>query len=352
MTRFWQKIFKKQGAEPETVILEKLRPLLPQDAVINAQIDAAGNAIITITCTSAGQAKALDQQSKSLTAALDNINSIQSVQILFTAERKAENSNAAPAQAPPAKTPQPLPHVKKIILVASGKGGVGKSTLTSNLAIALAEEGLNIGICDADIYGPSQPKMMGLEGQKPEGSQGHITPLQAHGVKVMSIGFMVDEKAALVWRGPIVQRALMQIMQDVEWGTAERPLDILLVDMPPGTGDIQLTLAQKTKIDGALIVSTPQDIALIDARKAIDMFRKVSVPILGLVENMSTHICTNCGHEDPIFGSGGAQEEAAKQNVPFLGKVPLSANIRLSSDNGKPAAQNAESYQEIVKKLL
>lgn len=240
--------------------------------------------------------------------------------------------------------------IRKIIVVGSGKGGVGKSTVAFNLAYALAKSGQKVGLLDADIYGPSVPKLTGLSGQKPQTDETQkLVPLEAHGLKVMSIGFLVEEDKALIWRGPMIHKALFQMLRDVAWGTDTAPLDILVIDLPPGTGDVQLTLAQKLRLEGAVVVSTPQDLALADARRAVEMFRKTDVPILGLIENMSTHICTNCGHEDPIFGHGGAQDEASKLNVPFLGEIPLSAAIREQSDRGKPVP--TERFQDIADRL-
>ncbi|HBR69120.1 MAG TPA: hypothetical protein DEA55_07080 [Rhodospirillaceae bacterium] len=239
--------------------------------------------------------------------------------------------------------------VRHIVVVASGKGGVGKSTVAANLAISLAKNGQKVGLLDADIYGPSQPKLFGVEGQKPEQVEGKIIPLTAHGVRIMSIGFMVENEAPLIWRGPMVQTAIYQMLRDVEWGTEQEKLDVLVVDMPPGTGDAQLTLAQKVPASGAVIVSTPQDIALIDARKAVAMFKKVNVPILGIIENMSTHVCSNCGHEEHIFGHGGARLEAERLGVPFLGEIPLRADIREKSDAGRPAAG---SYFSDIAKIV
>lgn len=248
---------------------------------------------------------------------------------------------------------------RHIIAVASGKGGVGKSTVASNIAAMLANNGHKVGLLDADIYGPSQPRMMGLEGQKPESdSSKKIIPLEAYGIKIMSIGFMVDAQKALIWRGPMVQSALIQLMRDVDWAMPNKPLDFLIIDMPPGTGDAQLTMAQKVSLSGAIIVSTPQDIALLDARKGIEMFRKTNVPILGVIENMSSYICPACGHEDHIFGHGGAHDEAEKLGVPFLGEIPLSRDIRLKSDEGAPIviadpqSAAAQSYAAIVEKML
>lgn len=274
--------------------------------------------------------------------------------VVLTAERPAERPAQPSPQEPSGAHRAPDPHgigknprlelpIKHIIAVASGKGGVGKSTIACNLAISLAKTGARVGLLDADIYGPSQPRMMGLEGQKPEQKNDKIIPLEAHGVKVMSIGFMVDPNKALVWRGPMVQSALYQMLRDVAWGDKDANLDILIVDMPPGTGDAQLTMAQKVPMSGAIIVSTPQDIALLDARKGVEMFNQVQVPVLGMIENMSTHICSNCGHEEHIFGHGGAEKEAKSLNVPFLGALPLDAQIRFQSDAGVPiVSQNNE----------
>jgi ATP-binding protein involved in chromosome partitioning len=235
------------------------------------------------------------------------------------------------AQTASAPRAAPLSGVAAVIAVASGKGGVGKSTVAVNLALGLVALGKRVGLLDADIYGPSVPRLLGLR-QRPrvEGKKAH--PLEAFGLKAMSIGFLIDEDTAMVWRGPMVVGALTQLIADVDWGT----LDVLVVDMPPGTGDVQLTLAQRVPLAGAVIVSTPQDIALVDARKGIAMFQKTEVPILGLVENMSTFVCPHCGKESHIFGHGGARDTAARLGVPFLGEVPLVPAIRETSDDGKP----------------
>ena len=225
-----------------------------------------------------------------------------------------------------------LPQVKNIIAVASGKGGVGKSTTAVNLALALAAEGARVGILDADIYGPSQPMMMGIEG-RPESEDGQtMEPLENYGVQVMSIGFLVNQDEAMIWRGPMATQALEQLLRQTNW----KDLDYLIVDMPPGTGDIQLTLSQRVPMTGAVIVTTPQDIALLDARKGVAMFEKVGVPILGVVENMAVHVCTNCGHAEHIFGEGGGQRYAAEKGLDYLGALPLNMQIRLQADNGKP----------------
>lgn len=236
---------------------------------------------------------------------------------------------------------KPLPEVKNVIAVASGKGGVGKSTVAVNLALALAADGASVGMLDADIYGPSQPHMVGLVGERPTSEDGKtMQPLNALGLQVMSIGFLVDPDEPMVWRGPMVTSALSQMLQQTEW----RALDYLIVDMPPGTGDIQLTLSQQVPVSGAVIVTTPQDIAAIDARKGLAMFQKVSIPVLGVIENMSTHICTSCGHEEPIFGTGGGDTIAKDFDVDLLGKLPLDARIREQADSGHPTvASDPES---------
>tara|TARA_B100000029_G_scaffold516717_1_gene633206 strand:- start:2512 stop:3609 length:1098 start_codon:yes stop_codon:yes gene_type:complete len=246
---------------------------------------------------------------------------------------------------------KPLDGISNVIAVASGKGGVGKSTVTVNLALALAQEGARIGILDADIYGPSQPRMLGLLGSRPETADGKtLEPIEAHGVKAMSIGFLVDERQPMAWRGPMVTSALNQMIGDTHWGE----LDYLVVDMPPGTGDIQLTLSQRVPVSGALIVTTPQDVSLADARKGLEMFQKVNVPILGVIENMSSHICSNCGHEERIFGYAGGEKLAAEYDVPFLGAIPLDFSIRKNTDEGTPtvvAEPNtpiATSYRQIA----
>ncbi|MDB5824478.1 MAG: mrp [Herminiimonas sp.] len=246
-----------------------------------------------------------------------------------------------------------MSNVKNIIAVASGKGGVGKSTTAVNLALALAAEGAQVGILDADIYGPSQPMMMGISG-RPETVDGKtMEPMENHGIQVSSIGFMIDPDEPMVWRGPIVTQALQQLLDQTNW----RDLDYLIVDMPPGTGDIQLTLSQKVPVTGAVIVTTPQDIALLDARKGLKMFEKVGIPILGIVENMSVHICTNCGHAEPIFGEGGGERMCAEYGVEFLGALPLTMSIREQADSGKPTVVAdpdgpvAKIYKEIARKL-
>jgi ATP-binding protein involved in chromosome partitioning len=247
-----------------------------------------------------------------------------------------------------------LPGVKNIIAVASGKGGVGKSTTAVNLALALAQEGATVGILDADIYGPSQPQMLGLSGQQPDSTDGQsMEPLEAYGLQAMSIGFMIDVETPMVWRGPMVVQALEQMLTQTNW----REVDYLVVDMPPGTGDTQLSLAQKVPVTGAVIVTTPQDIALLDARKGLKMFEKVGIPILGIVENMSIHICSKCGHAEHIFGHGGAERMCKDYDAEFLGALPLEMSIREMADGGKPTVVGApdstaaEIYRGIARRV-
>jgi len=245
---------------------------------------------------------------------------------------------------------KPLEHIKNIIAVASGKGGVGKSATSVNLALALRADGARVGVLDADIYGPSMPRMLGVSGN-PQTVGNRIVPQRAHGLQVMSIGFMVEEDTPMIWRGPMVTSALQQLLTETNW----EGLDYLIVDLPPGTGDIQLTLAQKVPVSGCVIVTTPQDIALLDARKALQMFRKVNMTVLGIVENMSTHICGQCGHEEPIFGSGGGSRMAEEYGIPLLGKLPLDTRIRADLDRGMPTlvsepdSEITASYRELAR---
>jgi len=248
---------------------------------------------------------------------------------------------------------EPIKGVKNIIAVASGKGGVGKSTTSVNLALALAAEGATVGILDADIYGPSQPRMLGIS-QQPESKDGKtLEPLTNYGIQSMSIGYLIDEETPMIWRGPMVTQALEQLLNDTNW----QDVDYLVIDLPPGTGDTQLTLAQKVPVTGAVIVTTPQDIALLDARKGLKMFEKVEVPVLGIIENMSIHICSNCGHEEHIFGAGGGERMAEENDVDLLGALPLDKSIRETTDSGKPSVvaepegRIAEIYRDIARRV-
>ncbi len=280
--------------------------------------------------------KAAEQAVKALAGVL-------SVTAVLTAHRGSAQtapSGATPTSAPQQQAQAPsggggiahLPGIKSIIAVASGKGGVGKSTVSVNLALGLAQLGLQVGMLDADIYGPSQPRMLGISGRPTSPDGKTLRPMENYGIRCMSMGFMVAEDTPMIWRGPMVMSALQQMLRDVEWGE----IDVLVVDMPPGTGDAQLTLSQQVPLAGAVIVSTPQDIALLDARKGLNMFRKVDVPVFGIIENMSFFACPNCGHESHIFGHGGARSEAEKLGVDFLGEIPLHLAIRETSDAGRP----------------
>jgi ATP-binding protein involved in chromosome partitioning len=310
----------------------------------------------------ADQAERLEPLRLAAENAVSEIQGISSVTAVMTAERKQGSAPAAsPAPAQPRTAPQSgsprskaaVPGVTSIIAVASGKGGVGKSTTTVNLALAIAAQGLSVGILDADIYGPSMPRMLGVK-DKPTAKGKTLDPLEAFGMKVMSMGFLVDEESPMIWRGPMVISALTQMLREVAWGD----LDVLVVDMPPGTGDVQLTMAQQVPLAGAVIVSTPQDIALIDARKGLNMFKKVDVPILGLIENMSTFICPKCGERSDIFGHGGARDEANRLDMEFLGEVPLHMDIRTNSDQGSPVvvsmpdSDHAKAYKSIAEKVM
>ena len=296
--------------------------------------------------------------------AVYNIKGVISATVVLTAEKASGGlQGGAPAGGPPPGapggpvpkigTPEILPGVKSIVAIASGKGGVGKSTTAVNLALGLAASGHKIGLLDADIYGPSMPRMMGITGQPASSDGKNLDPLENFGIKVMSMGFLVEEDTPMIWRGPMVQSALEQMMRDVNWGE----LDVMIIDMPPGTGDAQLTMAQRVPLTGAVIVSTPQDIALLDARRGLNMFRKVNVPVLGLIENMSYFICPKCGERSDIFSHGGARIEADKLGMDFLGEVPLHMDIRETSDAGKPIvvsdpdSEHAKTYRAIADKL-
>ncbi|WP_299936494.1 Mrp/NBP35 family ATP-binding protein [uncultured Pelagimonas sp.] len=265
------------------------------------------------------------------------LDGVDTVSVVLTGHSNAAPPDLKPSKPSEPKGPQRLPGIAHIIAVASGKGGVGKSTVSANLACALAAQGRKVGLLDADVYGPSQPRMLGISGRPASPDGKTILPMRNHGVTMMSLGLMTNDDQAVVWRGPMLMGALQQMLTQVQWGA----LDVLIVDLPPGTGDVQMTLAQKAHIDGAIIVSTPQDVALIDARKGIDMFNQLNVPIIGMIENMSTHVCSKCGHEEHVFGHGGVAAEAEKLGVPLLAEVPLHLDIRLAADGGAPITVSA-----------
>lgn len=350
------------------------------DAARIAGLSAAdGRVTVALEVDSADTAKALEPARAEAQARIEALDGVDKALVMLTADAGGAGSPCRPQDPVPRPRAQPrptggtpmqpsrpasgpagasgrpalAPSVKYMVAVASGKGGVGKSTTAANLALALSQLGRSVGLLDADIYGPSMPRMMGVEG-KPETKDGKtLEPMAAHGIAMMSIGLLVEEDRAMIWRGPMVQSALTQMLRDVNWGA----LDVLVIDMPPGTGDAQLTLAQQVPLAGAVIVSTPQDIALIDARKGIGMFKETHVPILGIVENMSYHVCRACGHREEVFGHGGARADAEKAGVPFLGELPLDLAIRVTSDGGTPIAvadpesPNAAAYRAIAEQV-
>jgi ATP-binding protein involved in chromosome partitioning len=317
-----------------------------------------------IEAPTADMARQMEPLRQAAEAVVGSMPGVTSVNVILTAHGPAAAPRPAPTTTPPPSLtigrhptpqtggPQSVAGVDRILAIGSGKGGVGKSTVASNLAVALARAGRRVGLLDADIYGPSQPRMMGVN-KRPGSPDGKtIIPLHAHGVTMMSIGLMMDPDKAVVWRGPMLMGALQQMLGQVEWGR----LDVLLVDLPPGTGDVQLTLCQRSNVTGAIVVSTPQDVALLDARKAIDMFQTLKTPILGLIENMSTYICPNCGHEAQIFGHGGVAAEAQKLGLPLLGSLPIDLDTRLAGDAGTPIAAGdsvmARAYGQIAQGLI
>jgi len=300
------------------------------------------------------QGKAMEPVRAEAVEALEKIAGTGNVTALLTAHSAPKPPPDLKGARPAPSGPQKVPGVATVIAVASGKGGVGKSTVAANLAVALVAEGKSVGLLDADVYGPSQPRMLGVSGRPASPDGKTILPLRNHGVTLMSIGLLTKEDEAVIWRGPMLMGALQQMLGNVQWGT----LDVLIVDLPPGTGDVQLTLVQKTEIAGAIVVSTPQDIALLDVRKSLNMFEKTGTPVLGMIENMSTYICPNCGHEEHIFGHGGARENAERMGVPFLGEIPLDIGIREAGDGGapivvaRPDSPQAQAFRAIARKLI
>ncbi len=331
--------------------------LVSRDVVRALQVDG-GSVRFVIEAESAEAARALEPARRAAEEMLKRMPGVTSVTAVMTAHGPA----ARPAGAPPSlkigghPTPQQGPMnpsgIDRIIAVGSGKGGVGKSTVSSNLAVALARQGRKVGLLDADIYGPSQHRMMGVTKRAASRDGKVIEPEVAHGVTMMSIGMMMDPNQAVIWRGPMLMGALQQLLGQVDWGR----LDVLIVDLPPGTGDVQLTLCQRAQLTGAIVVSTPQDVALLDARKAINMFNVLKTPVLGLIENMSTYVCPNCGHEAHLFGHGGVAAEAEKLGLPFLGEIPLALEVRVAGDAGTPIAAGegpvAEAYARLAHRLV
>lgn len=322
-----------------------VRALTVQDGEIRFVLEVADSA-------AAGRLAPFEAQAKAALQALPGVRSVSVVMTAPAGKAPPPDLKIGRHPTPQQGGPQPVPGVARILAVGSGKGGVGKSTVSSNLAVALAKQGRRVGLLDADIYGPSQPRMMGVN-QRPASPDGKtIIPLQAHGVTLMSIGLMLKEGDAVIWRGPMLMGALQQMMGQVAWGE----LDVLVVDLPPGTGDVQLTLCQRYPVTAAVVVSTPQDVALIDARKALKMFETLKTPVAGLIENMSMYICENCGHEAHIFGHGGVRDEAEKEGLPFLGEIPISLDVRLAGDAGVPVAVGdgpiARAYARLAARLI
>ena len=324
--------------------------------MIRALTISGGTVRFVIEAPSPEVARQMEPLRAAAEAIVARLPGVESVSVALTAHGPAEKPAAPSLKTGGHPTPQAGPTkpsgVDRILAIGSGKGGVGKSTVSSNLAVALARQGRRVGLLDADIYGPSQPRMMGVS-QRPASPDGKtIIPLHAHGVTLMSIGLMLDPAKAVVWRGPMLMGALQQMLGQVEWGE----LDVLLVDLPPGTGDVQLTLCQRTQLTGAIVVSTPQDVALLDARKAIDMFNTLKTPVLGLIENMSVFCCPNCGHETAIFGHGGVKAEAEKMGVPLLAELPIDLDTRLGGDAGTPIASGdsaaARAYAALATRLI
>ncbi len=322
---------------------------LPQSGAIDGVTVRDGKAFVAIKINPR-HAKAMEVMRAEAEAKIKTVPGVVSALVTLTAENEGPaaapqahahghaHGHGAPGARPPPPNARPIPGIDKVIAVASGKGGVGKSTTACNLALGLARLGLRVGVLDADVFGPSMPRLFGITG-KPELAAGgqKLKPIEKFGVKVISIGFLVEEGSAVVWRGPMVMSALTQFLREVEWGD----LDVLVVDMPPGTGDAQLTMAQTVPLAGAVIVSTPQDLSLIDARRGVTMFRQVNVPLLGVVENMSYFVCPHCGGRSDIFAHGGARHEAEAQGTPFLGEIPLDLKIRETSDGGTPIVASA-----------
>ena len=332
---------------------------LVQRDMVRALSVEDGRASFVIEAPDADAARRLEPVRIAAAAAVAEVAGVASVRAVLTAPTASAKppSLKIGGHPKPQEGPQRIPNVGQVIAVASGKGGVGKSTVSANLAVALARRGRRVGLLDADIYGPSQPRMMGVSDrpQSPDGKR--IIPLRAHGVTMMSIGLMLPADKAIVWRGPMLMGALQQLMGQVAWDHHEgAPLDVLIVDLPPGTGDVQLTLCTKAVVGGAIVVSTPQDVALLDARRALDMFATLKTPVIGLIENMSHFVCPNCGHDTAVFGHGGVVAEAQRQGLPFLGSLPIDLATRVSGDAGRPIAADdgavSDAFGEIALRLI
>lgn len=335
-------------------VIVAITPLLGGARIANIVVEGEGavGCILNVNAVEKGDREAL---AATIEKAISNMDGVTSANVVMTAERTdstPETSKKGNSSAPP--KPAPLAGVKQILAISSGKGGVGKSTTAVNIALALRAQGMDVGLLDLDIFGPSLPTLLGIEGQRPsQNDSKQIVPILAHGMKVLSIGLMVDNNQPIVWRGPRVMGATQQMLRDTAWG----PLDVLVIDMPPGTGDVQLSMVQNAPITGAVIISTPQDLALIDARKGIAMFEQMEVPVLGVVENMSTFACPHCGEESHIFGHGGAAETAGNIGASFLGEIPLHMDIRRLADAGTPIVSEdssslaAKAYSAIAEKI-
>lgn len=355
----------------KSAVIEQLRQIKGPDlegdivslGLVSDVFVSDGRVAFSITVPAA-RAQELEPLRQAAEKVVNEVEGVENAMVALTAERAPGGDRSTPPKPAPRQSqrgpdeqaaPKPgVPGIRHIIAVASGKGGVGKSTTTANLALGMASNGLKVGVLDADIYGPSVPRLFNVSG-RPETASGRVLkPLEGYGIKVMSMGFMVEEETPMIWRGPMVISALTQMLREVAWGD----LDVLVVDMPPGTGDAQLTMAQQVPLAGAVIVSTPQDLALIDARKGLNMFKRVDVPVLGIVENMSYFLCPDCGGRHDIFGHGGARAEAERLRVPFLGEVPLTMKIRETSDAGTPIVVSdpegpmAAIYKDIASKVM